>query len=266
MEGNQVVLILAKLISELLNKISRMLERSAVEYLRHRQRKRELGLKKGKVIKADKIELAVAKNLKKTLEKKERNIEERVRVSNYKLDSYKLEMQSNLSELEKEIRILQNGLDTKDTVAKKMVQDQVNKAIKEKTDFEKEVNKNLLEMTTKNNKLENEFIRLKESIKICDRAIDGLASNRTKDMTESMRSDFESLVKEECISHSLNLSEKDKDKEIVTNENIEKDTEKDRNNKNKDINKDDEFMKEYMEKQRRKSLAKTINKDKDIER
>lgn len=205
MEGNQVVLILLKLLSLLLSKISNAIEKLAIMYLKNRQRKRELGLKKKKVIKADRIELMIAKQLEKRLVAREKELQEKVLTSKYKLDCYKLEMQSELAELEKNIRKLQGSLEiAKEPVEKKMIQRELNKSIEAKKDFEKEVNKNLLDITHKNDVLENEYKKLLENIKICDRSIDGFASDREKDMPESVRNKYEALVKDESLAYSKN--------------------------------------------------------------
>lgn len=211
MEGNQIVLLLLKLFSQLANRISQIIARAGIGYLKHRQRKRDLGLKKGKVLKTDKIELLIAKNIKRTLVVYEKNFDEKSRVSKFKLDCYKLERQSELADFEKNIKVLTSGIDTtKNQITKDMMQKELYKTIHEKTDFEKEVNKNLLHMNKEINTLESDHIHTKENIKICNNAIDGFASDRARDMTESTRSDFESLVKEESMSYSKKSLEHDK--------------------------------------------------------
>ncbi|MBX4272070.1 hypothetical protein [Clostridium estertheticum] len=212
MEGNQIVLLILKLISQVANRISQIIARAGIEYLKHRQRKRELGLKKGKVLKTDKVELLIAKNIKKTLVVNDKTFEEKIRVSKFKLDCYKLEMQSELAEFEKNIKILTSGIGTaKDQIKKDMIQKELYKTIHQKTEFEKEVNSTLLHKNKEINNFENDYKHIKENIKICDKAIDGFASNRARDMTESIRSDFESLVKEESMAYSKKSFEHDKE-------------------------------------------------------
>ncbi len=210
MEGNQVVLILLKLLSAISEKLSRLLTTIGMAYLKHRQKKKELGLKKGKVIKSDKLELLIAKSLKKKLIERERKLGEEVRVSKFKLDSYKLEMQSELAELEKNIRSLELAVEKATDVDQSMLQKELQKSIKEKADFTQEVNKNLLKITEKNSSLEKEYKHLLDNLKICSKSIDGFASNRSNDMTESMRSDFETLVKEESLVYADSLNPKEK--------------------------------------------------------
>jgi hypothetical protein len=227
MEGNQVILLLLKMLSMLANKIATLIEKAAISYLQHCQKKRELGLKKGKVLKADKVELLIAKTIKKNLLTKEKVFEEKVRVSKFKLDCYKLEMQSELADLEKNIRVLQVGLDNaKDQTSKDMIHKELNNSIKEKTNFEKDVNRTLLEKNKEINSLENEYNRIKKGIETCDKAIDGFASKISRDMTESMRSNFESLVKEESFSQSKeafeHTKEQEKAKEQPSQQNQEK--------------------------------------------
>lgn len=82
-------------------------------------------------------------------------------------------------------------------------------------------------------------------------------SDWTKDKTLSDKKELLKEVQETSIEY-IDILEK----ELLN----DKDKIKDISNKTNDINKDDEFMKEYLEKQRRRSLAKTISKNKDIER
>ncbi len=261
MEGNQVLLVLLKLLNELINKINNaiarvinIIEKTTVGYFKHKQRKKELGLKDKRIIKSDKFELEIARNLKKNLTFRERKLKEKIQESKFKLDSYKLEMQGKLDKLEKEIRKSQVSLENaKDNISKEMIEIELFKNLKNKTDFEKQVNKNLLEETQKNSSLEYEYKHLLDNIKICDKAIDGFASNRERDMTESMRTNFDNLIKEEGSKYS-------KEKDLNESKDLNK-------QKEKSINiKDDEFMKEYIEKQRRKSLAKEKEKEVSLER
>lgn len=272
MEGTQTTLIILKLLSDLFYKISRILEKGVEMYLQHKQFKRQLGLKSGKMIRADRREISIAKALKRNLTEKENAIQEKISVAKYNLDEYKIEMQRKLEDHDVLIKKAQRAFDiekekfdinrkNENYPKEKLAEDKKNLAelqididnnMELKRDFETSVNKKLLKMNDEISKLETEHKELLADIKICDKSIDGFSSNFARDITESVRNDFESIVDKEKLRDSEEI-EKNKDKH---------DIDKDRGIENKN----DDFIKEYLEKQKRKSLSQNMQKEATLER
>lgn len=260
MEGQQVIMLLLKLLKALIDSINRMISnslrlmgRAAAFLIRDHFRKKELGFKNSKDLKNDRSQLETARTIKKDLETREKTLESKIRESKYNLDAYKLDKQSQLFELEKKIRVTSNNLDTLKANSKgkenskeiELLEKDLNGTIKEKSDFEQKVNKTLLNKNREIENLENEYKHTKDHLKICDRAIDGFASKKHGDIPESLRSNFESVVKEHSIykqQHEINETKttdsKDPNKEHE--QNIKENTpevKKENQEKDKDENK-----------------------------
>lgn len=271
MQGSQATIIIAKLLMAIIDRLFKLLDRLRRDYLENRFRKQQLGFKKKSVSRSDKRQLEVAKRFKRSLLKRENNLNLKIKESQYKLDSYKLEMQRKLEDHNIEIKKAQRAYDIakenydinrKNTDYPKSkleadkknlaeLQENINTKMDQKRNFETDVNKNLLEKDKDYKELLEKHKQLLDDIKLCDRAIDGFSSKFDKHMTESVRANFEEAI-DRNIENTINdniTKDIDMNKDIKT---IEDKIE----HKKDEPKKDDNFMKEYLEKQRRKSLAK----------
>lgn len=276
MEGSQATIIIAKLLMAIMEKFLKLLELIDKIRMRHLElslRKAQLGYKNKSIFRSDKRELEFAKRFKRSLSKREQKLDQKIKESQYNLDSYKLEMQRKLEDHNVEIRKAQRAYDiakenynlnVKDKEYPKSklehdkknlaeLQENINNKLEQKRNFETEVNKNLLEKDKNHKELLEKHNQLLDDIKTCDRAIDGFGSKFEQHMTESLRNNFDEAV-ERNISNEVCEN-------IIKNVDEVKLIDEPKESINPDKNKDDDFMKEYLEQQRRKSLAKERQKE-----
>lgn len=278
MEGSQATVIIARLLIKLIE----ILDRIRREYLERSIRRREMGCKKKSTLWRDKRQIGVAKSFKKNLIKREADLDKKLSEHKYKFDLYKLDMQSKLEDYNVEIkkaekaleianRDFKNGECSKDKIAAAQIE--MNLRLEAKRKFEIQANKALLEKDRECSELKKTYDRVKEDIKICDKAIDAFSSKFTKQTTESLKANFEDVAERQMntseTKEELSLDDtvsQDKYIDININNDITDRPDKDIDIKS-DIDNNNKILKEYLEQQRREALHNNREKSRnEIER